>query len=203
MNRISTGAVIAAATLVVLLTGGCASRNRASADARDDGYLSQRARDAADCLTLTLSAGPELSADFKATEALHLMVGGGFHAEAGVIKGDLGTGTAMSIGLPLSPFLDGGVMYRRLGMFFITDAWTVNHLTDECYGIHALGLPPTSPDRPLIDRFDLEFGAVVLLGARVGFSPGQFLDFVLGLLGVDLAGDDPLPAPADDEETTR
>ena len=29
-----------------------------------------------------------------------------------------------------------------------------------------------------------------LLGASVGFSPGEFLNFLLGWFGVDIAGDD-------------
>ncbi|MCZ6689741.1 MAG: hypothetical protein O7H41_09070 [Planctomycetota bacterium] len=33
------------------------------------------------------------------------------------------------------------------------------------------------------------------MGARVGFSPGEFVDFFLGWFGVDIAGDDvPLAA---------
>lgn len=38
---------------------------------------------------------------------------------------------------------------------------------------------------------DIEVGAtVLLLGVRAGFSPGEFLDFLLGWSGVDIAGDD-------------
>ena len=42
-----------------------------------------------------------------------------------------------------------------------------------------------------VHTFDLEVGAFALiLGARVGFSPGEFVDFLLGWFGVDIAGDD-------------
>ena len=47
-----------------------------------------------------------------------------------------------------------------------------------------------NPDRKLIDAFDVDVAATLLLSARVGFSPGQFLDFAAGLATFDLAGDD-------------
>jgi hypothetical protein len=46
----------------------------------------------------------------------------------------------------------------------------------------------------VINSFDIEAGATVgiLLGlsVHVGFSPGQFADFLLGWFGADIAGDD-------------
>lgn len=42
-----------------------------------------------------------------------------------------------------------------------------------------------------LHQFDLEVGGGFLLGLNLGFSPGEFLDFLLGWFGVDLAGDDP------------
>ena len=42
---------------------------------------------------------------------------------------------------------------------------------------------------------DLQLGAhLVLLNARVGFNPLEFLDFALGFAGFDIAGDDGIPA---------
>ena len=41
---------------------------------------------------------------------------------------------------------------------------------------------------------DLQVGAQLLLvDARVGFNPLEFVDFLLGFVGIDLAGDDPAP----------
>jgi len=45
-------------------------------------------------------------------------------------------------------------------------------------------------ERKLIDAFEFEVGATLGISARVGFSLGQFLDFITGWFGVDLAGDD-------------
>ncbi|MCZ6687975.1 MAG: hypothetical protein O7H41_00020 [Planctomycetota bacterium] len=39
--------------------------------------------------------------------------------------------------------------------------------------------------------FDVEVGVFIgVVGVRAGFSPGEFLDFILGWFGVDIAGDD-------------
>ena len=44
---------------------------------------------------------------------------------------------------------------------------------------------------------------VGVVGVSVGFSPGEVLDLLLGVVGIDLAGDDdasrPPPPPATDE----
>ena len=61
-----------------------------------------------------------------------------------------------------------------------------------------LPLPGGSDEFSPLWRFntasDLQVGATVLLvGARVGFNPLEFLDLLLGFGGFDLAGDDPLP----------
>ena len=57
-----------------------------------------------------------------------------------------------------------------------------------------------------VHAFDIEVGAFALiLGFKAGFSPGEFVDFLLGWFGVDIAGDDrPLepeeaPTPESDE----
>ncbi len=55
---------------------------------------------------------------------------------------------------------------------------------------------PGGPDpAPLVSfntATDLQVGAtLLLLGARAGFNPLEFLDFLLGFAGQDIAGDDP------------
>jgi hypothetical protein len=48
----------------------------------------------------------------------------------------------------------------------------------------------------LADAFEVDVGGTFFpISARAGFSFGQFLDFLLGLLTVDLAGDD-APQPS-------
>jgi len=53
--------------------------------------------------------------------------------------------------------------------------------------------PKKEWERPssLANIFDVDVGATLMpLSARVGFSPGQFADFVLGFFGLDVARDD-------------
>ncbi len=45
-----------------------------------------------------------------------------------------------------------------------------------------------------IHAFDVEVAVYAIVPyVRVGFSPGEFLDFLLGWFGADIAGDDPPP----------
>ncbi|MCZ6691091.1 MAG: hypothetical protein O7H41_15995, partial [Planctomycetota bacterium] len=42
-----------------------------------------------------------------------------------------------------------------------------------------------------LHAFDIEAHLVIgFVGVRAGFSPGEFVDFLLGWFGVDIAGDD-------------
>ena len=40
---------------------------------------------------------------------------------------------------------------------------------------------------------DIGVGVAAIVGARVGFSPGELLDFTLGIVGVDIGNDDRFP----------
>jgi hypothetical protein len=42
----------------------------------------------------------------------------------------------------------------------------------------------------LIDAFWVSISFRLFLGFEIGFNPGEFLDFLLGFFGLDLAGDD-------------
>ena len=45
--------------------------------------------------------------------------------------------------------------------------------------------------RAHIHLFDIEVRVhALIMSARAGFSPGEFVDFLLGWFGVDIAGDD-------------
>lgn len=46
-------------------------------------------------------------------------------------------------------------------------------------------------------------GHAGVVGARVGFNPLEFLDFLLGFAGVDIAGDDPNGAPQPEPEAAH
>ena len=47
-----------------------------------------------------------------------------------------------------------------------------------------------------VHAFDVEVNAAAIVGFDLGFSPGEFVDFLLGWFGLDIAGDDrALPEP--------
>ena len=51
---------------------------------------------------------------------------------------------------------------------------------------------PLPPEISFNEATDLQAGATLLLvSARAGFNPLEFVDFLLGFAGVDIAGDDP------------
>jgi hypothetical protein len=161
-------------------------------------YLGDRGRDFADIFTLTGSIGPEISADAKLTEAAHLAVGIGGHLEAGMIKGEWGSAPVITLGLPFAPFIENGILHGRYVFTETGGDWDDLEVQDECYIIHFLDVGATNPQRAWVDRFDLELGVTIGIGARVGFSPGQFVDFLGGCFGWDPAKDDPLPGPVAD-----
>ena len=57
---------------------------------------------------------------------------------------------------------------------------------------------PMTPSLGL--HVDLTAALLVGPSVRLGFSPGQFADFVVGLFGLDIAGDDAKPQPLKTKE---
>lgn len=59
------------------------------------------------------------------------------------------------------------------------------------------GLPfRLSPQQRIADLFGVEVGVAPLFVAlHVGFNPAEFVDFVLGFVGIDVFGDDGAPRP--------
>jgi hypothetical protein len=99
-----------------------------------------------------------------------------------------GSAVIASLGLPFVPFMESGILHGRY--FFTEGSWDSDLIQDECYLIHCLDYGHTNPTTDLWHAFDLEVSATVLVGARIGFSPGEFVDFLAGLVGLDPIGDD-------------
>jgi len=59
------------------------------------------------------------------------------------------------------------------------------------------GLPfRLSPQQRIADLFGVEVGvAPLFVSLHVGFNPAEFVDFVLGFVGIDVFGDDGAPRP--------
>lgn len=70
--------------------------------------------------------------------------------------------------------------------------WTVPEESVELASEHYLWSARTWRDErfAMIHAFDIEAEVMLLLYVDVGFSPGEWLDFLTSLFGFDLAGDD-------------
>ena len=181
-------------------------------------YLANRGRDLGECFLLQTGLGFGIGADLKVGGLVHAgVLGGTFFpgASFGWVYGDIRPrpyeihDQEGDIGFPIA-LVDGFLHQGGPGTHF-------------CYGLLPgllswTGPPPPYPDLEStippgpwlwseeadrredrwarVHAFDIEISAYALIvGARVGFSPGEFVDFFLGWFGADIAGDDiPLKA---------
>ncbi|MCZ6692164.1 MAG: hypothetical protein O7H41_21480 [Planctomycetota bacterium] len=177
-------------------------------------YLGNRGRDLADCFTIEAGVGYGLGAELKLAGLVHIAVGTGLDGslQAGLRYGDL---------VPRSETKDektgffGFPIINLLWMFSDQDGYPPYlHVSKDAKEEHACylllpGLASYAPDRSeswiwtdpksgwsRLHAFDIEASVYWgIIGARAGFSPGEFVDFLLGWFGVDIAGDDvPLEA---------
>lgn len=181
------------AILFVLCSGAC-------------GYLRDRAHDLLDPFRVDVGYGLGIYADVRATD--WLAAGAGLHQvhTAGVHGRFVGTSQTRQLGIPLSmlgetesemtPLLGGTSRFdwRRDVVPGQILVFPVMHLGRT--GILACSLAER-------DVRVADLGASLTLGVvgvSLGFSPGEVLDLLLGIVGIDLAGDDdasrPPPAPA-------
>lgn len=166
------------------------------------GYLGNRTSDFGDVWRLNVETGAlGIEADVKVGELAHVGVGQkGFSRYGTTYLLDQDSRDWAEIHLPLSlvyaltkePFALHYVY--ALGDTRSQFVWWWNpyqSAEDRCW----LLLPPLTERgasrRTLLHSFDLEasFFAIVF-GLEVGFSLGEFVDFLLGLFTIDIAGDD-------------
>lgn len=171
----------ALALAICLSASGCAT-----------GYGLNRARDAADIFTATLGVGAGLKARVGPVQA------------AAIENSDL-------VGLRAGAFLSNGndLLYNEELYAFVPvkslSRWNLPHL----FGAEKYSLGPSSPatqrGKAVLARSPLPFLAVspyapfysqievaggLGLTVRLGFNPGELLDFLLGLAAIDIYGDD-------------
>ena len=164
--------------LLPLLASGCSPAT----------YLADRGRDFADCFQANAGVGLGLAANAKATDAFPLWAGCASNQKIGFHGRGIGLWEESEYGVLYMAFrLMSGPATDRVEVvrWF---AW-----------VESPDYPEESKKRSL-DRFDLELGVTAgVVNARVGFSPGQLFDFLFGLAGLDLAGDDTLRAKEEEE----
>lgn len=177
------------AILFLLCSGAC-------------GYLRDRAHDLLDPFRVDVGYGLGLYADVRATD--WLAAGAGLHRvhHAGLHGRFVGTSTLGQVGFPLTmlgeptftmtPLLGGGSQFD----------WERDIVPGQLF----LVVPAMHAGRTGISAWSLakrdvrvaDVGASLTLGVvgvSLGFSPGEVLDLLLGVVGIDLAGDDDASRP--------
>jgi len=169
-------------------------------------YAKDRANDFVDCFKGDVGYGFGLDAQVMVTELISGGVGASEIKKIGFKGRYIGTWWDLHMGVPIMPFFsflifgpatdfvsigsgkggtvndDKGIPNTEIVSFlFINPAFFTYY-------------DPPIINTPLINKFDIEVGGTtVVVGARVGFSPGQFLDFIIGWTGIDIGKDDTKP----------
>ena len=169
---------LAPAAVLVLLCAGCASP-----------YWQDRRADAADVFTATVGVGLGATARIGPLHA-GLGVNWDFYGiEAGEI-GKLGSLGEAIVGLGDKAT---DVCIVCMGGSEI-DQGERSAVRGKNVAYRPSGIPfwdPPPPESPNPARWtQIEVAAGLLGGVRLGFNPGELLDFLLGFFGVDLYGDD-------------
>ncbi len=198
-------------------------------------YFANRARDLGECFTIQGGIGIGLGVDVRLAGLAHVSAGLGAQVPAmlGPVYGKFHPVAIMNH-TAFGGFLSMGVVhlsdpgprwrgeYFRHGCFallpglFSIIGWTDRNRREDPE-MRWLWSADPFPEHPQeypdyarwarVHAFDVEVTVMaLLLGARVGFSPGEFLDFLLGWFGIDIAGDDaslerPSEAPTDEAES--
>ena len=145
-------------------------------------YAKSRALDFVDCFSGSVTGGSAMGVDLKATDLLHVGLATGVHSELGFVGRRGGPAGVLTRIVP--------GQYSRGVFTDVAGMWAVDDVGDECHSLHFLGGEKIHSKSPWIEGFDLEVGAMFLVGVRAGVRPGQMLDFALGFVGVDLGSDD-------------
>ena len=167
--------------LVAGLLGGCQ-------------YVQARGRDFLDIFRLEGHMGPGLQADTKLTDLVHLGLGSSRGARHGFNYGVVETHQVMEHHFPVSMV---NSIIEPDNEALHTISWDLESTQHRCYILLPGVIHESTQGVDALHFFDVELGLYVLFpGARIGLSPGELLDFILGIWTFDLAGDDPPPARA-------
>lgn len=161
-------------------------------------YLKNRANDLLDSFRFELGVGPGLYAEARATD--FAAVGLGFCAQQNAAMRGRFAGTDAEVtSMGLGPFILGSSATWSFKPLLAGDPST----PESCDGIvpaqfllfPMMGFGSCADDYSLAERGlrVADLGASVTLGyvgAGIGFSPGEFVDLLLGFVGIDIAGDD-------------
>lgn len=190
--------------MLLFLSYGCASAGR---------YFLNRLSDFGDCFTLEAGVGYGLDVHVFVTNLISTGVGASFVPKvAGISHGTPYIGLTYHIGMPILPFAN---LFSKEGRkeFWVTDAVhrglpsptkkvirqpPPGYVAKSVLFLNMMSILPSKEGEvfhgyrnPDMAIFDVEVAATVgLLYFRVGFSIGEFVDFLLGWFGIDIAKDD-------------
>ena len=175
MNYVRKGVIVLTAT--VLLTAGCSFPRSAG------GYVTDRFDDALEIVNLKVGFAPSLFVEFRATPFVRVPIGllGAdawmTSAWVGLIDGKFQQKMADTlIGLPLGQF-----------QLFLLASRIANGESISGGSCPILSWPRPFP--PPVRWLDISAELSALARLKLTLSPGQALDFFLGFLCIDIAGD--------------
>jgi hypothetical protein len=192
---------------LVLLLGACQNPHNRSAGQLVGGYLADRAGDIIDIVALDVGIGGWLGARVHVGQLAHLGLGYEDADRYGWHYGEWLDGRPESHFYPPASFIDtGGHDTVIPPLHHGARKVPPSEMHEPAPGHACWFLFPFLCDQDLKEPasegilWGLDVEASVQapgIGIRVGVSPGEALDFVAGIFGLDLAGDDTLSRPPD------
>ena len=194
-----------------LLVLGMAAVSAAGCQSPVGRYFANRARDFGECWRVEVGAAMGLGVGVNAPGLAHVGLGGGKSSARSSLGWDYGHAFAfrassdsphealIEFWLPLPLPFPGDPSPTFLSHVAGPSRLRRGSDDHKCVGwlpcVWDLASAPSVQDPwprwRAIHAFDIEVAAYAgLLHARLGFSPGEFADFLLGWFGLDLAGDD-------------
>ena len=153
-------------------------------------WLGARGRDAADIVRVEGSLGVGLQANVNAGELLHLGVGSSRRQSAGWAYGISTSERRVEDHLPLS-FVYSLIEPGTEALHSLEIGGKDDLQKHRCAAVAPCTLRAGTIQKPPIQFWSLEVGVMALfVGAEIGVNPAEFVDFLLGIFGIDLAGDD-------------
>ena len=153
-------------------------------------WLGERGRDLGDVVRVEGAVGVGLQAHVNVGELAHLGLGSSRRWSAGWAYGIPTAERRVEDHLPLSYVMsliepDAEALHTlKLGK-------RNDNLKHRCPAVAPCTLASGSIQRPPMQFWSLEIGLMALVvGAEIGFNPGELVDFLLGLFTLDLAKDD-------------
>ena len=171
-------------------------------------YLENRANDLLDPFRFDVAFTPGLHVDARATDFAALGVG----AKGGVVVGLHGRFAVQyrtaNVGVP--PLMLGEVFRLEASPLLGESQYDDDHdmVPSQFFVLPRMGVErprPWSLERRGLHVADIGVNVAAVVGAGVGFSPGEFADLLLGFVGIDIACDDvagrPEPSVAERPES--